>query len=541
MLNVFTKQWLLPVCTGLLLSTGVGSVLAADFFYTVLSGDHPWNLAQRYLKSPSLYSKLRQYNNIPDEYRIQPGTRLRVPQEWLKLETAQVRLLAVYGEATVRTGDSERPAAIGELLQAPATLRTGPTGSATLEFTDGSRVLVRRDSELQLRQTQRSLLGKANLIELALLKGSAENQITPMTGSGGRFEIRTPAAVAAVRGTEFRVEVRGDELRTEVLGGLVNVANAQGKVNAAAGQGSIVQSGRSPGQVVSLLAAPSLDKLPERIERLPIDWPVNAVPGAAAYRTQLAPDAQFHVAVSDETSPAARLRARDVEDGSYVVRVRAIDAQGLEGFSAQRTLVVHARPEPPLLMEPAPDRVTDVARPQFLWAQADPNWRYRLQIMAGDSKTPMHEQVVASGVSPQPPQDLPPGVYQWRVAAIHPAKGQGPWGDAQPFRRVLPGPGVEAPQIKAGEVTLRWASQTHAARYRMQVSRDKAFVSPLADVQTEAAQYSLKDLAPGTHYVRVQSTGADGYTGPWGNPQSFVMPDEPQYWPALLLLLLPLL
>ena len=41
-----------------------------------------------------------------------------------------------------------------------------------------------------------------------------------------------------------------------------------------------------------------------------------------------------------------------------VLRVRGIDAQGLEGLSAERTLVVHTQPEPPLLMDPAPEAAT---------------------------------------------------------------------------------------------------------------------------------------------------------------------------------------
>jgi predicted phage tail protein len=225
-----------------------------------------------------------------------------------------------------------------------------------------------------------------------------------------------------------------------------------------------------------------------------------------------------------------------VEDGSYVVRVRAIDAQGLEGLSAQRTLVVHARPEPPLLIAPAPDAATTAARPHFQWTVAEPSRKYRIQVSAKDASTPLDDQVVAS--TTQPLQDLEPGLYQWRVAAIDPVKGQGPWGDAQPFRRVLPGPGVDIPPAKDGSLTLRWTAQPQTARYRLQVARDAEFSAPLTDETTDSAQFNLHGLAPGPHFVRVQATGSDGYTGPWGSTQSFTVPEpDPQYWRALLLLL----
>ena len=516
---------------------------AADFVYTVQPGDHPWNLAERYLKSPAMAQALRQRNQIADDHRIPPGTKLRIPQEWLKLESTQVLLLAVVGETTLRRGNAPARAAVaGEQLQAPSGLRTGPDGSATLQFADGSRVLVRRDSELQLQTTQKSLLGQASIVALSLLQGSVENQVTPVGHSGGRFEIRTPAAIAAVRGTQYRVVTDGQTMRTEVVTGAVQVANATGQVTAQAAQGTVAQSGSRPNAPIALLPTPSLEGLPETIERLPIAWPITALAGASRYRTQLAATNEFSAMLSDEVTDAARIRVRDIEDGSYTLRVRGIDAQGLEGLSAERKLVIHTQPEPPLLIDPAPEAATTAARPSLRWTQGqgqgDSSLQYRVQL-SSEGKA-VDEQVVASA-SAQPPQDLPPAIYQWRVAAIHPTKGQGPWGDAQPFRRVLPGPGVEIPQPQDGSLTLRWTAQPQTARYHLQVARDDSFANPLADADTETSQFSLKDLQPGPHHVRVQATGTDGYTGPWGSTQTFVVPEPaPSRW-GLLLLLIPVL
>ncbi len=292
-----TSCYGMQLALGLLLGVALNTATAGDFVYTVQPGDHPWNVAQRYLVSSSLGPQLLQLNKLVDDRHIMPGTRLRIPQSWLKLETAQVRVLAAYGDTTQQNKTNNLIAvSVGDVLSAPVTLRTGPTGSVTLGFADGSRVLMRRDSELQLRQTQQRVLGRANMTQLFLMHGSLENQVTPLGNSGGRFEIRTPAAVAAVRGTDFRVQALGLELRTEVLDGTVNVANRAGQVNTMAGQGALAQIGQSPVRSMRpLLQAPSLDGLPERIERLPIDLPMQRLEGAAAYRTQLAPDAIQHV------------------------------------------------------------------------------------------------------------------------------------------------------------------------------------------------------------------------------------------------------
>ena len=516
---------------------------AADFVYTVQPGDHPWNLAERYLKNPSLAERLRRFNDIPDDRRILPGTQLRIPKGWLKLESTKVILLAVTGDTTLRQGNTPARAAVaGELLKAPSGIRTGPDGSATLQFADGSRVMLRRDSELQLQTSQKRVLGNASIVSLSLVRGNVENEVTPLGDSGGRFEIRTRAAIAAVRGTQYRVSVEGETMRTEVVTGAVHVANATGQVTAQAAQGTVAQSGRGPVAPTAMLPMPSLDGLPETIERLPIGWPIPALAGASRYRTQLAATSQFSAMLSDEVTDTARIRVRDIADGTYALRVRGIDAQGIEGLSAERTLVIHTQPEPPLLIEPAPETTTTNARPSLRWTQADASLQYRVQLSTGGTaaSVPVDEQVVSSA-SVQPPQDLPPGMYQWRVAAIHPTKGQGPWGDVQPFRRVLPGPDVEIPAPQDGALTLRWTAQPQTSHYHLQMARDESFTSPLVDVDTDTPQFSLTDLQPGPHHVRVRTTGTDGYTGPWGSTQTFVVPDQPSHWRALILLILPVL
>jgi hypothetical protein len=526
------------LCWGVLLLAN--AAVAADFIYVVQPGDHPWNLAQRYLKNAALSQQLLARNKIDDDRRIMPGTRLKIPLTWLRLESAEVRLLAAAGDTMLQQSPNPpRPVVAGEMLRAPSTLTTGATGSASLQFADGSRVLVRRDTQLQVQQAQTRPMGQANLVVLTLLQGSLESEVIPMGDSGGRFEIHTPAAVAAVRGTHFRTHAQDGALRTEVLSGAVSVASTLGQVVNQGDQGSVAVAGQPPGPPTKLLPAPSLEALPAQIERLPIDVPFPALAGAVAYRTQISANPDFAALASDEASGAARIRARDVIDGSYTLRVRAIDAQGLEGQTAQRQIVVHARPEPPLMIEPPLDAPTTATRPVFRWTQGDPTWRYRLQIMGEDGTGVLDDQVV-SGATAQATPELTPGLYKWRVAAIDPAKSgkeQGPWGDAQAFRRVLPGPGVEIPPPKDGSLAFRWTAQPQTANYRLQVARDNSFTTPVADAKTEAPQFLLQDLEPGLYYVRVQAIGADGYTGPWGTAQSFTMPEVPQHWRALFLLI----
>ncbi len=81
------------------------SQAAEEFIYTVQVGDHPWNIAQRYLKDTSFALRLTRMNRIANDRTVVPGTELRIPAQWLKLQATQVRVLAAHGDAIVMLAD----------------------------------------------------------------------------------------------------------------------------------------------------------------------------------------------------------------------------------------------------------------------------------------------------------------------------------------------------------------------------------------------------------------------------------------------------
>ena len=527
---------------------------AADVFvYTVQSGDHPWNIALRYLKDTSYATRLVRLNKIVNDRTVAPGTELHIPAEWLRLQSTRVHLVAAQGEATLFSVNGTRSAQSGDELLPGYRLRTGPKASALLEFEDGSRVMLRQTSELRLTRAEQRLLDGGKLVEIELLRGGLENIIKPSRGPATRFEIRSPSAVAAVRGTTFRVNATDDATWTEVLEGGVEVSNMAGAAQAGAGFGTVARLGRAPDPPKPLLPAADISNLPQRLERLPINYPLPEVPGAVGYRTQIAPDNRFETIVSDEATERPRARAMDVPDGQYVLRVRAIDAQGLEGLSNERAIEVYARPEPPLLIAPELGSQTTSLRPVFRWTQANMSWNYRLEIHPEAGITggaPLHAQTIVASGQTELGVDLAPGEYRWRMASIIPSSGrQGPWGDPQPFRRVLPSPALESPVVLDGGTSVRWSALPHARAYVLQLARDNAtFEPPLFEGRSEVPQFQLQNLAPGVYQIRLQAIATDGFAGPWGLPQQFTIPEpppppppppapEPEHWRALLLVL----
>ena len=537
--------------TGAVLAmASLGATAQSEATYTVQPGDHPWSIAQRFLLSTSLASPLARRNGIRNDRQIAPGTVLRIPSPWLRLQASRARLATLHGDVQVLdAGGASRAAVEGETWQPGTALRTGTQSTVRLEFEDGSQSLVRQLSYVRLLQAQRPVLGSGNQVQMDLVRGAIENLVRPVSGPGGRFEIRTPAAVAAVRGTHFRVQATETQTRTEVIEGDVLVRNDGGQTAAPAGTGALACVGSGPLPATRLPPAPDLSALPARLERLPVDWPIPVVAGGTGYRTQVAPNERFELLFSDESSPAPRLRILAAPDGVHVVRVRTADAQGLEGPSAERRIEVFTQPPAPFLIEPARDSQTLLPQPLFRWAQVGTATQYRLQIFADQApdSQPLDDQILPVGATQgRAGSALPPGLYRWRVASIDPARQrQGPWGDSQPLRRVAPGPDLAPPQNQDGMMVLQWPAQGHAARYDVQVARDTTFSSLLADTTTTTAAYRLPTPAPGTYQVRVRTVGTDGFTGPWGEPQSFNIPVPEPEAPATdwrrLWLLVPLL
>jgi hypothetical protein len=107
---------------------------------------------------------------------------------------------------------------VGETLPAGTVLETGG-GRLLLQLADGSQVLVRSHTRLTVKQPTPTDRGY-----FQLLLGRIRAIITKRTGGAPPFELGTPSAVIAVRGTQFEVEVnRQQETEVDVLEGVVEV------------------------------------------------------------------------------------------------------------------------------------------------------------------------------------------------------------------------------------------------------------------------------------------------------------------------------
>ena len=203
---------------------------AADWIYTVVDGDNLWDVSTRYLDTTLRYEQLRRLNNIERPRRMQPGTRIRVPMKWIRSNPARAMVAAIGGQATLmrQDGSQEHLDAAGAAIGLGDRLRTAAESSVAVRFADGSMVTLYEDSEMLFDHL--SAHGETGMVDsrLRLIEGRLDTRVKPAVGPGSRFEIHTPSAISAVRGTAYRAATResGRLSNIEVLEGRVAVAGA---------------------------------------------------------------------------------------------------------------------------------------------------------------------------------------------------------------------------------------------------------------------------------------------------------------------------
>lgn len=496
--------------------------------HTAQAGDTLIGLGQRLLVDPARWPELQRLNQVRNPRRIPVGTPLRIPLHLMRTEAVDAHVLAVVGGA--RSGGAALSA--GQPLPEGSELVTDAGGHVTVRLVDGTLLRLRPGSRASLSESRRVPGTDATQAAARLEQGRIEVQARKAPAGRPGFRIGTPQGVLGVRGTEFRVSVDADVTRGEVLEGLVAVSGAARGAPAveqrvAAGFGTAVDAAGRLATPQALLPPPDLSGLPAVQERPLVRLPMPAQAGAQAWRVQVARDAAFDQVLADVRSTTPELRVAGLDDGRYPMRLRAVGADGLEGLDAVGTLVLKARPEPPLPRAPASKAVVMGERADFAWAAASDARRYRLQLARADAgaalfTAPLNDRKDIDAVSLSI-DGLAPGPYLWRVASVRADGDQGPFGDALAFevRALPPRPAPpQPPQVGDQGVSFFWQGQP-GQRFDFEVARDDAFARIVERRQLDVTQITLPLPGNGRFHVRLRVRDADGFVGPWSASQHF--------------------
>jgi hypothetical protein len=508
--------------------------------HRVQPGDTLIGLRDELLRPEIGWQQLQRLNRVADPYRLQPGSLLRWPVDWQRERTVEAELLQLQGQVWRLQGDQRQPLVAGELLREGDRLQSGAQSSAVLRFVDGTRVLLRANSELDLQALRQQRQGGRSV--LALQAGGLDAEVPPAEKklNRPRLELRSPVANLGVRGTRLRSQrLEGGAQTLEVIEGQVEASTAGGRVQAvAAGQGWHSRSGREP-----LLPAPTVAALDGRVmQRLPVqlEWP--AQPGAVAWRLEWWSLDGSRLLLDTPSSAPRFVGAAELPDGDYRLRLRARSASGIEGRDAEWRLSLQARPEPPVLESPPRDASSHAAEYRFAWTRPQDAAAYWLQI--GDEPGFAQPRVDRRGLGEAELRvELPVGTHHWRVAALRADGRPGPWGDAQQLTRLAPPPSPPPaePQRDGNALTLRWqAIPLAGARYQVQLAGSSDFATPWLDQSLDQPSLQFEMQHSGPQWLRIRVLTPDGHAGPWGTPQQLDGRRSPWWWllglPLLLLI-----
>lgn len=393
--------------------------------YDVQRGDTLYELDQRFLDGRNSLAQLQRVNGVRDPRSLPVDRPLKFPRDLLKFEDVQLRLAGFSGPVRI---NGQAPQ-VGTRLEEGQTITTGRNAFVSFQAPSGAKVSLPSNTTARLMRARRYVLGDTLDVDFAILNGRGEAS-APKLKRNERFRMRTPTAVTAVRGTEFRVahdEAQGRSL-TEVVEGAVLVAAGGSERPTEAGFG-VAATVDGVGQAEQLLPAPQIDD-PGAIQTdEELTFAITPAREAAGIRTQIARDAGFIDILSERIITEGPTTFESLENGRYFVRARAISATGLEGNSEvysfrRKRLGVSASAEQSALEDGF----------VFQWLPAGEGKTFFAFQLWDESNlgTPLVDETGLS-TSGMILTGLASGSYAWRVAAIQ-AEEEGllkVWGPTQ--------------------------------------------------------------------------------------------------------------
>jgi hypothetical protein len=502
---------------------GTFSVTPAEVTYYALERDTLTTIAKQFTDKASNWEILGKRNQISNDRKIPIGSGIIIPAELLTEEASTAKVYALAGKVLeLKKNGTETELEVGSIVSEGSQILTGKNSFATLALVDDSRVSVPSNSQINLAKLRVTKYTNSPRTEIKLVQGKVESKVTPLSQNKGRYEVTSPLAIAGVRGTHFRVGINDNGIGNEVLEGGVAVGKKENPnaILLPAGQGNVV-SATSVGKAVELLPAPSLVDGYQLQERPTLQFTLNPVNNAVAYRAQISTDAQAQNIVTESFNKDTRFKFDGLIDGAYFIRVTGLDANNLEGIPATQAFILKARPEPPFLLQPKHKVRSESVT--FKWTETNIAKSYRLQVASDvQFKNIVLDQDKIKDVELSTSQ-LSLGQYFWRVATViekNEQADQGPFSPAQAFSILAP-QGMN-PVNDTGENTMNFSWPAEPGQsFLVQIAQDSDFKKIYFSKDLNVANVNIPRPDTGIYYIRVRATDADRFIGNFSPAQKF--------------------
>lgn len=321
----------------------------------VASQDTLIGLCQKYLTHPEKWPQVSKLNHLPDSNYISPGQKILVPVALLKGAPMDGVVTSLQGEAFSHpAGSTEwRPLQLRSTVVEGSSLKTAANSSLEISFEDGTSFQLREQSLVTVKASKKGVLHLLRVLRLE--GGKIISRVKSATGKDSRFEIETPSALAAARGTHYRVAVDGQgTTRAEMLESRIDLSAMGATVPLKEGEGAFARRNEPPSPPIRLLEPPEPQNVAAVYGNTSSSISFSRVQNAAQYRVVLARDLEgkqaARVAVIKPDEPFV---FEGLDDGSYYLLATSIGEEGLEGAPSKPSEIkIRRKPLPPDIVAP---------------------------------------------------------------------------------------------------------------------------------------------------------------------------------------------
>jgi len=509
------------------------STIANDWAYTLKPGEKLEDVGRKYLSTSKHFKPLLTLNNITDPQKVSAGRKIIIPIRWMKKQPSSALISEIVGEVTIiRSSRIRKPNNTDQnRLFAGDRVVTGDKSSIVLIFADRSRLLLHENSELVMDSL--SEFGDSGMIDtnLRLPSGKLESKVNPDKKPATRFEITTPAAIAAVRGTDFRIgsDLQNRLTRSGVIEGLIDVIGTGATTPVPAGFGTVTKKGAAPQKPRKLLKAPDTSKITRIVRQFPttMNWP--ALQGARSYRIQLFAEKQPDRMLVNQTREQPVFELNQHADARYTLRIRAIDEIGLEGLDAVHHFAINTSIVKPALLKRVDKVASNNDQHKFEWKENSEFNEYHFQLA---TDTGFNNIIIdQGGISTNSyitEQDLPAQKYYWRIKGKLQDSAWSIYSDTGVFLiETIPlSPIMSEPMLDHLYIHFNWEPVKPITRYQFQLARHPVEWSSINKYTVWSSHISLLRPGPGTYYYRARAFPLKGPAGLFSDWKKLPVPQQ---------------
>jgi hypothetical protein len=507
-----------------------------EWHYTLRPGDTLQEISLNLLNYRYSWSDVVKHNRIDQLATLAPGSIIKIPMNWLKHQPKPAVVKALEGSAQIKKARSTRYETLktNMLIQVGDEIAT-KNGNVVIEFADSSTIRLEANSNLYFNKL--SHFGKTGMVDtrLRLKKGSLTTEIPPLV-KGSRYEIKTPSAVAAVRGTEFRLHTSENETRLEVLDGTVEFSGEHGQMMVEAGKGATIKQGSARIEVINLPSPPRTQLAQDTIRKLPakVEWQRSK--DADAYQVQLTEKDKHGRLVQDKIQQDNTMNIDQINNGNYELAIRSINADGYKGSDSVSKLSVEIDLLRAQLISPTEAEIIEQPMPTFTWSYASNQNEdtakhaplSRLEIAIDKEFAALITDNDFSKINTHTlKQPLIPNPYYWRIATLT-NNTQISYSDIRRFhiKGWLAPVKISSVNYLDKQVGLFWSPVANAEGYILQISNRSDFSTILKEEKLNKPRAHLLLNENQQYYARVKGIGNKLYSSKFGPVQDVFIPPK---------------